>query len=408
MGDMLDLINQKKRIIELHLPPILYFLLALFVLLLGIFYPYHNWDKIAYVAIAKSYEEEDIKIVHTFTYKQIESSVSASIWEGLTGSKVDNVDKEYRTIVYSDPQAFAEQLSFYQIRPAYPILIFLLHKIGIPIVFAAQLVSGIAVFIGILVLYIICKEYLHQPFVYLMLPLAVLFGVFDLARYSTPNGLGFCALLMVTYLYLSERLTLVTILMPFLVLIQPDLILFLIPLYILIYFNPNCSKWPIVVSTFVSISIYIWITSHSSYPGWSVLIYTALVHLLPYPISSPQHLSIGNYLHLVTEGIKNLYANKSFILFCVFVIWIFFQIRMKIKAISLKSLITSKQVVLVIVSIIYITSHFFLYPAMRERYFVANYIVTSFTLFYFLSQSNIFISKSIPPEEYSKTQLHSQ
>jgi hypothetical protein len=130
-----SLINQIKPTLKRYLPPILYLLLALFALLLSILKPYYNWDLIAYVASAKSYEEKEIKKLHSFTYEQIENSVSESTWEELTGSQDNNIDQQYRRIIHTDPTAFAEQLPFYQIRSAYPILMYLFYKLGIPIVF---------------------------------------------------------------------------------------------------------------------------------------------------------------------------------------------------------------------------------------------------------------------------------
>jgi hypothetical protein len=68
-------------------------------------------------------------------------------------------------------------------------MIYLLYKTGVDIILATHLISGLAVVVAIAFLYLMSVSFLSKPFIYTSPPLAVIFGILDLARYSTPDGL---------------------------------------------------------------------------------------------------------------------------------------------------------------------------------------------------------------------------
>ena len=183
----------RGQIFVLDLEFFLHLLVAGMAIGISIYKPYHNWDMIGYIAAAKSFEEDNIFEIHSFTYENVKMSVSEDRFTQL-------ISGHFRYVMFTDPLSFEEVLTFYQIRPLYNILIYALFKIGVPIAFATHFVSAVAVFFALIILYFLSRSFLPKPF-RLFIPLwAVGFGVFDLARYSTPDGLAFFAYILSTYL----------------------------------------------------------------------------------------------------------------------------------------------------------------------------------------------------------------
>jgi hypothetical protein len=71
-------------------------------------------------------------------------------------------------------------MPFYQIRPLYTGSIYLLYKLGIDIGFATHIVSGIAVAMALVLLYIMSFSILGHPFSYAVPFFTLIFGVPDL------------------------------------------------------------------------------------------------------------------------------------------------------------------------------------------------------------------------------------
>ena len=180
-------------------------------------HPLHNWDVLGYVAAAHSFEEKDPQALHKFTFDQVRKSVSDQTYKALASPPGDEPQAVYRRTMSKNPYAFYEQLQFYQIRPVYTGSIYLLSKLGVNIVYATHLISGIAVVVGIMILYLLCKAFLAGPFVYLAPFFAIVFGALDLVRYSTPDGLAFCAVITSAYLFLKDNKMWLLLLFPIMI-----------------------------------------------------------------------------------------------------------------------------------------------------------------------------------------------
>jgi hypothetical protein len=71
------------RIIERFSALLLFFLLAAFAIIMSVYKPYYNWDIIGYIASVKSFEQQDMESLHSFTYDQLRNSLSAERYEEL-------------------------------------------------------------------------------------------------------------------------------------------------------------------------------------------------------------------------------------------------------------------------------------------------------------------------------------
>jgi hypothetical protein len=366
------------RIIERFLALSLFLLLATCAIIVSVYKPYYNWDIIGYIASAKSFEQQDIELLHSFTYDQLRNSLSAEKYEELTQENGSG----YRHSISTDPSAFKEQLPFYQIRPVYTGMIYLLYKIGVNIVLATHLISGFAVVVAIAFLYLMSVSFLPKPFIYAIPPLAVIFGVLNLARYSTPDGLAFLAVIVSVYLYLKARFNLLLILLPIVVGIRTDFILFVIPLLFFIFALNKCNVWKTALSTFMSVAIYFGVGAYWGYPGWSTTFYFTLIQILTHPISMPPKLTVKDYFHIlfIQSRILILY-NEVFILYMIIAAYSLFLIKINAKTKSvLITFKSSPSAVLAVVCLFFVVSHFLTFPVAWIRFFSAPYLIGAFSL----------------------------
>ena len=276
------------------------FSLAASSLALSVYKPYHNWDMIAYIAAAKSFEEGDLESLHSFTYDQLRHSVTDAEYEEMT------TGSDYKHAINTDSSALNEQLPFYKIRPVYTGFIYLLYKTGVNIGFATHIISGVAIVVAVAILYLISISFLARPLIFAVPLLAIIFGILDLARLSTPDGLGFLACILSVYFYLKKYNTLLLIVLPIMIGIRTDLILFTAPLLFFVFVFEKSYRFEVVLSIFISVAIYIGIITYFKNPGWSTTFYFSLVKLLTHPISIPPTLTAQNYFYALFYGNSNL------------------------------------------------------------------------------------------------------
>lgn len=363
--------------------PLLFLLLASYALFLSAYKPFHNWDVIGYIAAAESYEQKDIESLHAFTYGELRSTLPAAEYEDLAQEKGLGQGRgtAYRHVISTDSSAFKEQLPFYQIRPAYTGLIYLLHKAGVDIEFATHLISGIAVATALALLYLLSAPFLARPFIYLLPPLGILFGILDLARFSTPDGLALLAVMFAAYLYLKGLKGLLLAVLPALLCIRTDLILFTLPLLFFLLVFGTSNRWKVALSAAASLVVYFVIANYSGNPGWSTFFYCSTVQRCTHPISMPPTLTARNYFDALSAGTKELVSDTSFIFYLAMVTALFWLIRSRAKVTSWAIALSSPPAVLAVVSLAYVAGRFLILPAEWNRFFTVPYLVTAFSLF---------------------------
>ncbi len=356
--------------------PLLFFFLAAFSLYLCVFKPYHNWDMIAYIAVAKSFEQPDFNALQTFAYQQARNAVSAEEYEQLAQENSNG----YRHSISTDASAFKEQLPNYGTRLIYTGLIYLLYKTGINIAFATHLISGLAVAAAIAFLYFISASFLAKPFVYAVPLLAIIFGILDLAALSTPDGLAFLAVIVAVYLYLNARIGMLLVFLPLIIGVRTDLVLFTTPLLFFIFLSDEKNRLKTALAAAVSVIIYFGIGAYCGYVGWSVIFYHSLVQLSIHPISEPPTLTARQYLSALRGGTRILLVNKAFLLYLLLTAYSLYFIYLRAKISSLTEALTARAAVLVFVCLVFVGSHFAAFPADWDRFFSAAYLVTSLGL----------------------------
>ncbi|MCP5451667.1 MAG: hypothetical protein H6972_14200 [Gammaproteobacteria bacterium] len=351
----------------------LFLIVGIYALAASAWRPLHNWDMIMYIAAAKSYEESDIKSLHGFTYNALQNSVSDAEYKGMVSGK-------YRQAIHLKQSAFEEQLPFYQIRPLYTGSIYLLYKAGIDIGFATHIVSGVAVFVALILLYLLSASILGHPFAYAVPFFTLIFGVVDIARYSTPDGMAFLALILSAYFLFKDRVVLLLVFLPIMIGIRTDLILYVIPLLLVVALSKSGSRKMAAISVFVSVLIYFAIGTFSNNPGWSTIFYFTLVQILSHPLSTPPTLTIHQYLHALLNGLSDIPGNSNFVLYCLISFLYLGELFSRAKTTSLFQVLKSPAASLYIVSLFFVFSHFILFPVVWNRFFIGPYLIGVFSI----------------------------
>ncbi len=223
-------------------------------------------------------------------------------------------------------------------------------------------------------------SFLARPLIYAVPVLAVNFGIFDLACYSTSDGLSFLACILAAYLYLKRYFISLLIFLPIMVCIKIDLLLFTTPLLFFVFVFEKSYRLKTVLSTVVSIAIYIGIMVYWENPGWSSLFYFNFIKHLDHPISLPPTLTIQDYLYVLLHGIINAVYDKSFILYLLLTSCSIYFIKNHANKTSTITALKSPSAVLTVVCLVFIVSHFVIFPAMEERYLSGPYLISAFSL----------------------------
>ena len=376
-----------KGFVERLAARLLFLIVAAYALGLSIYQPFHNWDAIGYIAAAKSFEQHDIDSVHAFTYAELRSVLPAAQYEDLSRETAPGPGRGgvYRHAVSTDSSAFKEQLPFYQIRPIYTGFIYLLYKAGIDIELATYLISGIAVAVGLMVLYLIAASVLAKPLIFLLPPLTIVFGVLELAKFSTPDGLAFCAVMVAVYLYLKARTNLLLIALTLMLGIRTDLILFSMPLLLALFALDRKNRRKIAFAAFASVAIYLGILAYCKNPGWATFFYCTMVQRCTHPISNPPLLAMHDYVDALVGGTADLFSDRVFILYLLVLAASLYLIRVRARTISFASILTTAPAILLAASLAFVASRFLILPAEWTRAFPAAYVIGTVALLHLVS-----------------------
>lgn len=255
--------------------------------------PACNWDIIGYVAAMYALDGNSDEGIHARTYQAVRESCSEQ-YALLTESN------GYRQAIASSAQALAEQLPFYAVKPAYPLLMSVLNNSGMHPVAASVAISKGA-YAGVGIVALLWLRTFITPLsavlgAWLLLSLSF---VLDLARLSTPDALS--TLVVVAGLYLlfvrSHSATCLTLL-ALAVAIRPDNLLWLwvVAGYVALK-QPRQPKLAAAASA-VGLALYIGISAWSGSYGWPVHFYHQFVGRLIQPATFQPTLGLWDYIRI--------------------------------------------------------------------------------------------------------------
>lgn len=355
--------------------------------------PRHGWDMVAYIGAVKYLDDRDPQVVHRYAYEELKRGVPQADYVRLvTDQPTPDLrvlgDSTYRSTMSENPKAFLEQLSYYQIRPLYVTPIYLLTKVGIGPVRAAHVVAGIAVAIGMVVLYFVCSAILPPALVLLAGLLSVIVGIPFLARLASPDGLSFCMLMILTFFIVRGRWTALLVAMPVAIAVRTDLVLFTFPLYLLLAFKRDTHKRSLGISFAASVMTYVAVNAIWSNPGWATTFYHSFIERQLHPVSAPPTLKLSDYFEvLVQHGLLSAHwINRVVLIYLVMVSASILVLWQRRKAVGLRDAITSPAAVLALAAAGYVAGHFIIFPVLWERYFAGAYTVAMVALLWLITQ----------------------
>lgn len=293
-------------------------LLALHLLALSWFAlsnPIYTWDVVPYVATTFTAESGDPAAMHEATYELLRQSLDAAQFNSLIGG-------EYAAAMYASPENFAGQLSMYEIKPLYVLLLRGLAAAGAN---PADGVIWLSLVPGLLIC-VILFLWLRDLTGPMQAVLAViLFSVgarlFDLSRIPTPDNLSALAVLAGVWCLLARRWTAAAVVcLGLSIWIRTNNIIFVAPLILLLCWNHLRRGEPLQSREFywysgglaVSVLSYFWISAVFDYDWWRLFYHTLIESQIDIEAFA-EPFSVTLYLDVLRGAAIQLFASGAMI-----------------------------------------------------------------------------------------------
>lgn len=294
------------------------FLLALHLLALSWFAlnnPIYTWDVVPYVATTLTAESGNPEAMHEATYELLRQSLDAAQFNSLIGG-------EYAAAMYASPENFAGQLSMYEIKPLYVLILRSLATAGanpVESIIWLSLVPGL-LFCVILFLWL---RNLTGPMQAVLAVILFSFGarLFDLSRIPTPDNLSALAVLAGVWCLLTRRWTAAAVIcLGLSIWIRTNNIIFVAPLFLLLCWNHLRRGEPLQARDFywysgglaVSVLSYFWISAVFDYDWWRLFYHTLIESQIDIGAFA-EPFSPALYLDVLRDAAVQLFASGAMI-----------------------------------------------------------------------------------------------
>lgn len=293
-------------------------LLALHLLALSWFAlnnPIYTWDVVPYVATTLTAESGDPAAMHEATYELLRQSLDAAQFNSLIGG-------EYAAAMYASPENFAGQLSMYEIKPLYVLLLRGLAAAG------ANPVDGIiwlSLVPGLLVCVILFLWLRNLTGPMQAVLAVILFSVgarlFDLSRVPVPDNLSTLAVIGGLWCLLVRRWTAAAVIcLGLSIWIRTNNIIFVAPLLLLLCWNHLRRGKPLQTREFYwyggglafSALSYVWISAVFDYDWWRLFYHTLIESQIDIGAFA-EPFSPALYLDVLRDAAVQLFASGAMI-----------------------------------------------------------------------------------------------
>ena len=277
--------------------------------------PIYTWDLVPYVATTFLPETDDPAEIHEATYGLLQQSLDAAQFNSL-------IVGEYAAGMYASPENFAGQLSMYEIKPLYVLVLQGLTAAGLNAVDAIMLLSLIGGLLICVIMFLWLRK-LTGPIqaVLLVILFSVCARLFDLSRVPTPDSLSALVVLAGLWCLLAQRwIAAAVICFCVSVWIRTNNILFVAPLLLLLVWNHLRRDQPVRSGEFycyagglaVSALLYTWISARFDYDWWR-LFYHTLIELQTDIGAFSEPFSLNLYLQTLRAGAVQLFASGALV-----------------------------------------------------------------------------------------------
>jgi len=341
-----------------------------------------SWDLLGYTGAALKQAGVPAEQLHRLSYSLVEASIDAETFAALITDDNAQRPSTYRSTTYSEPQAFLEQLPYYQIRPLFNGALALGYKwfgwSPVTVLIGISLIA--AVIMALLCYRRLCQSMPALPAFSAMAALLLVFSYQSMASITTVDGLFACS--FVGFVLAFERglnFWQVLSLSLLLVLVRSNAIVFVMPMLIIgvvssyLHWSKTQLIWWQGLIVFASMFVGMKIVEefYGNY-GWWTVYYFTFVESINYPSQFNGHFNLSDYIPpLIKEGrwlLSDRYTT-------------FFGVVLAISVLQLCSRrLDGRQafgLAVVGASAMTVIMHFLLFPAALLRFFLPVFLLSS-------------------------------
>ncbi len=356
--------------------------------------PAYNWDMISYIGAALSYEEKDITTLHHETYQ----SVLESVPEDRHFALISIIP--HHKILSERPDFFVSQLNGYHVKPLYVAGIYVLHKLGLNLVFSTRLLAIVpAIGLAVLILIWLSRYYTIGYSCVFACLFATGAGIQSVELFSTPDMLSAALLVLGLYFLLEQRRpstgAFILVLSVF-ARIDNIILVNLIFCYFAL-FAPRGHRLTLVqfgIFGIAATASYLAIGHLAHVDSWATMFHHSRGELIIDPANKAHSVTLAYYLAALANEysiVPRFFAIKQTCLFAFLGITTVLLNRNR-PASKSSALLAGLTVTVLMAMVI----RYFSFPLLEERYYFAHYIIISLL---FLRQ----IAEDISPVRVSDT-----
>lgn len=284
---------------------------------LGFLKPYTNWDMVAYVGSAISWQEHEPAEIHRKTLQDIEQGVSYKWRKEIAESNARS----------NDPERFFQNLPFYTNKPAYIASMRLIRAVGLTQTYSAAtwIVAALSfACFGILLLFW-QPEFMNRALWLLALAAFCWFGnhpLSNLARFSTPDSMAMVPIFgSILALFRLKRPRLGIALMLSAIMVRPETVILAVMVAAICCWMDRSqaplTKAQSVIAGISSIVLYFLIQKLFGNYGYEKFFYYTYVNNIPNPAEVQVHLKLHDYWQALFSGLQHITADSRFVPFAI-------------------------------------------------------------------------------------------
>jgi hypothetical protein len=332
--------------------------------------PFYNWDLIPYVGIAQVWSGKDLRDAHSATFTLLEQRVPPGRYADLIGRN------DYRQGVFNNPDDLHKQFPFYTVKPAYPILLLVLDKLGMDMVSGSVGISmACYVSIGLLLLGWTCRYMPPFPAAVSVAALLSTPIVLHLAAFSTPDALSVFAMLLGVCLLVELRMEWAGwMLLVVAILIRPDnaILISVFAAWALMFGDPDRRK-TVSVALLSSVGTYLLLKLLSGSYGWAIHLFHSLYGGMLDPTAQDVHFTMQQYLDIYGSLTRPDYAPYAW-LFLALNILLLIRCAQKYGIRNIWSGLLAS-------NLAYMVLHWIAHPVEKDRTLVLAYLLVFCSIF---------------------------
>ncbi|MGB2691577.1 MAG: hypothetical protein WBC96_03690 [Thermodesulfobacteriota bacterium] len=360
---------------------------------------------LGYVGSVKSFEITDKEALHSYVYSEAKNSIPTEKLNALLGgggvpskeeigkpiSQIPKASSDYyQKVMSTDPEAFYQQLPFYQIRVIYIALVYLVSELGVNIFLATNLISTISLILGLWILLFAFKPYINNYLLYSIPFFFLAFGLIEVAKLGTPDGLAFLMVTIIAYLFTRIHWS-ILIIIPISILVRTDLIIYAVLIlgYLLIYYK--AWRYLTIASILSSALIYYLVNQYFGNYGWMTVFYFSFIEPITHPADFTIQISLIEFLKSYKVGIVSMLFNPPFLVYIAITILSLFLLAKSQGRNLYEKRTFNLMRYISLSSFLYIAIHFLLYPSIWNRFFIGQYMLGLAILLYLMSNEYLAI-----------------